>query len=212
MPVIGAGQITISDNDFTGALTGSFSTASWGARIWFDGGGVDLDVTGNTFEYTRSGLNLDMSGDSEVEVSGNHFTSAGSGVVVGVDAVGLIVVDNDVTNVGDDFSFRNLADPRGVRRGAGDRRAQPGRQSQRLCGHPRRLRRRHAQRKLDADLYRRQQPAGPECRGRQPQRRGGNDIMFGGFGDDTLTAAPTTTISTAATAMTRSTAAPATIR
>ena len=111
MPVIGSGQITISNNYFTGAFTGLFGTASWQRAVWFDGGGVDLDVTGNTFEYVRSGLNLDMSGDSEVEVSGNHFTSAGSGVVVGVDADGLTVVDNDFTNVGDDFSFRNLAGP-----------------------------------------------------------------------------------------------------
>jgi VCBS repeat-containing protein len=108
MPVIGDGQITISDNYFTGAFTGGFSTASWGRAVWFDGGGVDLSVTGNTIEYSRTGLNLDMSGDSQVAVSDNHFITTGTAVAVGVDMVGLTFLDNDFTNAGEEFNFRNM--------------------------------------------------------------------------------------------------------
>ena len=107
MPVIASGQITISDNYFTGAHPNRFATASWQRAVWFDGGGVDLDVTGNTIEYTRSGLNLDMSGDSEVEVSDNHFTNVGTGMAVGVDIIGLNILDNDFTNTNEEFNFRN---------------------------------------------------------------------------------------------------------
>jgi VCBS repeat-containing protein len=107
MPVIGDGQITISNNYFTGAFTGGFGTASWGRAVWFDGGGVDLSVTGNTIEYSRTGLNLDMSGDSQVAVSDNHFTTTGTAVAVGVDMVGLTFLNNDFTNAGEEFNFRN---------------------------------------------------------------------------------------------------------
>ncbi|HMG47161.1 MAG TPA: hypothetical protein VK614_06845, partial [Allosphingosinicella sp.] len=106
--VIPDGLITVTDNLISGTSHGQFSTASWGRGIWFDGGGVDLVVTGNTIEWTRTGLNLDMSGDSTANVSNNDFRNLGTGLALGVDADGLTVSGNDVTNVGDDFSFRNL--------------------------------------------------------------------------------------------------------
>ena len=62
---IADGLITITDNLISGTSQGQFGTASWGRGIWFDGGGVDLVVTGNAIEWTRTGLNLDMSGDSD---------------------------------------------------------------------------------------------------------------------------------------------------
>ena len=49
-----------------------------------------------------------MSGDSTADVSDNVFRSLGTGIAVGVDSDGLTIADNDFTNVGDDFSFRNL--------------------------------------------------------------------------------------------------------
>ncbi|MFL6843435.1 MAG: M10 family metallopeptidase C-terminal domain-containing protein [Allosphingosinicella sp.] len=106
--VISDGLITITDNLISGTSHGQFATASWGRAIWFDGGGVDLVVTGNTIEWTRSGLNLDMSGDSTANVSDNTLNNLGTFIAVGIDSDGLTVSDNDVTNVGDDFSFRNL--------------------------------------------------------------------------------------------------------
>jgi hypothetical protein len=93
--VIADGLITITDNLISGTSHGQFGTASWGRGIWFDGGGVDLVVTGNTIEWTRSGLNLDMSGDSTANVSNNVLRGLGTGIAIGVDAVGLTVVGND---------------------------------------------------------------------------------------------------------------------
>jgi len=106
--VIADGLITITDNLISGASQGQFGTASWGRGIWFDGGGVDLVVTGNIFEWTRSGLNLDMSGDSTANVSNNVFRGLGTGMALGVDAVGLTVVGNTIERVNEEFSFRNL--------------------------------------------------------------------------------------------------------
>ncbi|MDB5693152.1 MAG: hypothetical protein JWO81_2215, partial [Alphaproteobacteria bacterium] len=107
--VIADGSISITDNLISGTSHGLFGTASWGRGIWFDGGGVALTVTGNTIEWTRSGLNLDMSGTSTANVSNNDFHNLGTGIAVGIDSDGLTVSGNNVTNVGDDFSFRNLA-------------------------------------------------------------------------------------------------------
>jgi Ca2+-binding RTX toxin-like protein len=107
--VISGGLISITDNLISGTSQAMFGTASWGRGIWFDGGGVDLVATGNRIEWTRTGLNLDMSGDSTANVSNNDFRNLGSGIAVGVDSDGLTVSGNDVTNVGTDFSFRNLA-------------------------------------------------------------------------------------------------------
>ncbi|HEX9963479.1 MAG TPA: pre-peptidase C-terminal domain-containing protein, partial [Allosphingosinicella sp.] len=106
--VIADGLITISDNIISGTSQGQFGTASWGRGIWFDGGGVDLVVTGNRFEWARTGLNLDMSGDSTANVSNNVFRGLGTGIGIGVDAVGLTVVGNTVERVNEEFSFRNL--------------------------------------------------------------------------------------------------------
>jgi Ca2+-binding RTX toxin-like protein len=107
--VIADGLITITDNLISGTSQGQFGTASWGRGIWFDGGGFDLVVTGNTIEWTRTGLNLDMSGDSTANVSNNLFRGLGSGIAVGIDAEGLTVAGNTIERVGTDFSFRNLA-------------------------------------------------------------------------------------------------------
>ena len=108
MPVIASGDVTISNSYFTGSQTGLFGTASWGREVWFDGGGVDLTVTGNTFEFARTALNLDISGTSEVTVQGNTFLSDGTALAVGFDTTNLHVIDNNVQNVGDDFNLRNL--------------------------------------------------------------------------------------------------------
>ena len=66
---IRGGTLTITDNLISGAFEGLFGTASWGRGIWFDGGGVALTVTGNTIEWTRTGLNLEMSGSSTADLS-----------------------------------------------------------------------------------------------------------------------------------------------
>ncbi|HEY0130050.1 MAG TPA: hypothetical protein VGB57_01505, partial [Allosphingosinicella sp.] len=106
--VIADGLITITDNLISGTSQSQFGSASWGRGLWFDGGGVDLVFTGNTLEWTRTGLNLDMSGDSTADVSDNSFKGLGTGISVGVDAVGLTVADNDIERVNEEFNFRNL--------------------------------------------------------------------------------------------------------
>ena len=68
-PILG-GTLTITDNLISGTQHGQFSTASWGRGIWFDGGGVALVVSGNTIEWARTGLNLEMSGSSTADLSG----------------------------------------------------------------------------------------------------------------------------------------------
>ena len=105
---LATGDITISDNYFTGASAGLFGTASWGRAIWFDGGGVELAVTGNTFEFSRTGINLDMFGTSDATIEDNTFRSDGTGISVGFDSDGVAVTNNSFQNVGTDFNFRNL--------------------------------------------------------------------------------------------------------
>ena len=108
LPPLTSGAVTISNNYFTGASAGAFSTASWGRGIWFDGGGDDLTVTGNTFEFVRTGINLDMSGDSAATVNGNTFTTNGTAVTVAIDTDGVQIADNTFENVSEDFNFRNV--------------------------------------------------------------------------------------------------------
>ncbi len=88
LPPILDGAVTIDGNLFSGAFEAQFSGASWGRAIWFDGGGVDLSVTGNLVEWSRTGINLDMGGDSTATVSGNSFHGLGTAVSVGVDLDG----------------------------------------------------------------------------------------------------------------------------
>jgi Ca2+-binding RTX toxin-like protein len=101
------GTVTITDNAISGTFMNAFSTASFQSGIFFDGGGRDLVVTGNLFEFTRAGLNLDIAGDSEVTVSDNTFRTNGTAFTVSQNADGLTATDNDLRQVGTDFSFRN---------------------------------------------------------------------------------------------------------
>jgi hypothetical protein len=101
------GTVTISNNAITGSSPGAFGTASFERGIFFDGGGRNLVVTGNLFERTRAGMNLDIFGTSQVTVSDNTFRTAGTGITVSQNASGLTALNNDVQQVGDDFSFRN---------------------------------------------------------------------------------------------------------
>ena len=105
-----SGSIDITANLISGTSHGLFGTASWGRGIWSDGGGATLTVTGNTIEWTRSGINLDMSGSSFASVDNNLFQHVGTGVSVGVSDDNVSLTNNDFTDVGDDFNFRNLTD------------------------------------------------------------------------------------------------------
>ena len=108
--VIGSGEVTIADNLITGAFASGFGQASWGRAIWFNGGGVDLALTGNTIDFARTGANLDMGGGSAATVEGNTFRTNGTAVSVGVTADNVTFADNNYRNVGGDLNVRNLTD------------------------------------------------------------------------------------------------------
>ncbi len=109
IPGLADGDITISNNYFTGSHVGQFGDASWSTAIWSDGGGAELDVTGNTIENSRTGLNLSVGSDSTDLVDSNTFHVVGSAVSVGpVDDNQLTITNNNMQSVGDDFNFRNV--------------------------------------------------------------------------------------------------------
>ena len=83
------GAISVTDNLVTGVGTDGFSHAAWARGIWSDGGASQLTVTGNTFNLTRSALNLDGLNNDHTDVSHNTFTNAGTGIAVGFDYVGF---------------------------------------------------------------------------------------------------------------------------
>ncbi|KQP53625.1 hypothetical protein ASF39_20005, partial [Methylobacterium sp. Leaf108] len=106
-----SGAVTIANNLITGANAANFSTASWQRGIWSDGTSADLTITGNTFQYVRSAVNLDGYDDATHEVAGNVFKEAGTGISVGVPKTDTYagIHDNDFQNVGTDFNFQNVA-------------------------------------------------------------------------------------------------------
>jgi len=105
------GNIDIANNYFTGASAAGFSTASWRSGVWSDGNAATLDITGNTFEYNRTGLNLDSYDDATTTVTGNTFQSSGSGISIGVGSDSNItgITGNSFQDVGTDFNLQNLA-------------------------------------------------------------------------------------------------------
>ncbi|WP_373504778.1 beta strand repeat-containing protein [Aestuariivirga sp.] len=108
MGPMGTGNVTISGNYITGSQTGLFSTASWDRGLWTDGGGVNIDISGNTFQYTRTAINADAASPSLITISGNTITSAGSGVSYGVNHLNVVVNGMTFENVGDEFNLRNI--------------------------------------------------------------------------------------------------------
>ena len=104
------GHIVIANNLVTGDATGQFSTASWHRGIWSDGTASQLDVTGNTFENVRSGMNLDGYDDAHTNISGNTFDNGGTGIAIGTPVTSAItgIHDNTFKDVADDFNLKNV--------------------------------------------------------------------------------------------------------
>ena len=104
------GHVVIANNLVTGDATGQFSTASWHPGIWSDGAASQLDVTGNTFENVRSGMNLDGYDDAHTNVSGNTFANGGTAFAIGTPVTSAItgIHDNTFKDVGDDFNLKNV--------------------------------------------------------------------------------------------------------
>ena len=104
------GHIVIANNLITGDATGKFSTASWHRGIWSDGAASQLDVTGNTFQNVRSGMNLDGYDDAHTNVSGNSFDNGGTAIAIGTPVTSVItgIHDNTFKDVADDFNLKNV--------------------------------------------------------------------------------------------------------
>ena len=103
-----AGSVTVTNNVISGTSANMFGTANFQSGLFFDGGGRSLTFTGNVIDKIRTGLNLEMNGDSLANVSDNVFRNAGTALSIGVDTNGLTVSNNDLQNVGTDFNLRNL--------------------------------------------------------------------------------------------------------
>ncbi|WP_439595147.1 hypothetical protein [Falsiroseomonas sp.] len=115
VPTNFGGALTIDANFFGGAVVNNaYSGANWYRGVWSDGTASSLVITGNSFEWVRSALNLDGYDDAPVtNVSDNAFTNVGSGISLGVggDSTPLGIGGNVFTNVGTDFNLQNLATP-----------------------------------------------------------------------------------------------------
>ncbi len=64
--------------------------------------------SGNTFEFTRTGINLDMTGDSAATVVGNTFITNGTGTTVEFDFDNVSFADNNYEDTSEEFNFSNL--------------------------------------------------------------------------------------------------------
>lgn len=112
------GEINILDN-FLGDPESfqAFSTASITSAIWSDGAEDVLNIQGNVFQAVRTGINLDGYNDENVDVSGNTFLIAGSGITIGKNAItdeGVLeitsITNNTFEGVGTGFNLRNFED------------------------------------------------------------------------------------------------------
>lgn len=104
------GAIVFADNLVTGAAVGKGGTASWSRGIWSDGANSALTISGSTFQYVRSAMNLDGFDATKVSVVDNVFDTVGTAV-----SVGLLVGDtiagfssNSFLNVDTEFNLRNI--------------------------------------------------------------------------------------------------------
>jgi Ca2+-binding RTX toxin-like protein len=109
-PVLANGELIITNNLFSGSAQALFDTASWGQAIWFGGGGINLTASGNIIEWTRSALVLDLAGGSVAFVSNNTLRNLGTAFAVATTEDGLVLSGNDFANVGTDFNFSNLTE------------------------------------------------------------------------------------------------------
>jgi VCBS repeat-containing protein len=106
------GNVTISDNLFTGAAPGKYgASASWHRGVWSDGAAESLTITGNSFQYVRSAINLDGFKDAATTVSGNQFSSNGTGISINTPAGTSVtgIEDNVFTGVDTDFNLQGIA-------------------------------------------------------------------------------------------------------
>jgi len=105
-----AGEVTVAHNYVTGANLGQYGTAAWGRGVYSDGGTQTLNVTDNTFQSVRSGLNLDTYNDATTQVANNNFMLVGTGISVGIPTGGTYAgIHDNLFQVADtDFNLQNV--------------------------------------------------------------------------------------------------------
>ncbi|MCC1493200.1 VCBS domain-containing protein [Cognatishimia sp. F0-27] len=112
--VMNSGSLMVQDNLFTGDSSFSegdkYSTAAWGRGVWLNDGAATVDIVDNTFENTRTAMNLEGFDNVTTLVTGNTIRDAGSGISLGVPTAGAItnIADTTFENVDTDFNGRNL--------------------------------------------------------------------------------------------------------
>ena len=112
--VLSTGSLSITNNLFAGdqdADFGAFGTAAWGRGIFSNGGGAAIKIADNTFENTRTGVNLEGYANEVSSVSGNSFFASGSGISVGNPTSGDLttITDNEFTGVGTEFNLGGVS-------------------------------------------------------------------------------------------------------
>jgi len=113
--VLGTATLDITNNLFAGDGTFSdgakYSTAAWGRGIWLnDSDNATVNITGNTFQNTRTAVNLENYSELSTIVSGNTIVDAGSGFSIGL-PTGLStrsITGNQFQDVDTDLNLRNL--------------------------------------------------------------------------------------------------------
>jgi hypothetical protein len=106
----GAGAVTIFGNLFTGpADAGQFSTTAWQSGI-FSNPGETRDFSNNTFEKTRTAINVDGF-DDKTTIADNVIRDSGSGITLQNSGAVTVttVTGNQFTDVGTDFNLGNIA-------------------------------------------------------------------------------------------------------
>lgn len=106
----GAGAVTIVGNLFTGpADAGQFTTAAWQSGI-FSNPGETRAFLDNTFEKTRTAINVDGF-DDDTTISDNVIRDSGSGITLQNSGAVTVttVTGNLFTDVGTDFNLGNIA-------------------------------------------------------------------------------------------------------
>lgn len=107
------GEVTIAHNYVTGANLGQYGTAAWGRGVYSDGGTQVLNITDNTFQSVRSGLNLDSWNDASSQVANNTFTLVGTAISVGIPLGSSYAgIHDNLFQVADtDLNFQNVTTP-----------------------------------------------------------------------------------------------------
>jgi VCBS repeat-containing protein len=104
------GAVTVTDNLFTGSAPFlGYNSFGWNRGLVTNTDATTLVVTGNTFNYLRTGVGLNGNGAGDL-IADNAFTNSGTGIALGGTLGPLSNVgSNSFDNVVNDFNIRTAA-------------------------------------------------------------------------------------------------------